>query len=240
MGGPLILETRAQKADGQIRAVSPHDRSSRACRAGSLKHLCWVPAENKTHPAARPPAGTPRLERTGDRPDKDRRTLSLLRREAAAEQARHRDSDAPEPLVRGPGVLHTRQRRRLSPRTLRSPALRAREHRDPRKDRGGRGAWPTALRALSPGRAAQSALPATARGVGGSTSRARGHLPPKHGAWDSDRTTRSTSGRFTGGGGITRLRVEGQSACLHRSHHAATLWDRREAGSKPLVSSQRR
>lgn len=131
VGGPLILETRAQKADGQIRAVSPHDRSSRACRAGSPKHLCWVPAENKTHPAARPPAGTPRLERTGDRPEKDRRTLSLLRREAAAEQARHRDSDAPEPLVRGPGVLHTRQRRRLSLQTLRSLALRAQEHKGP-------------------------------------------------------------------------------------------------------------
>lgn len=104
-GGPLILETRAQKADGQIRAVSPHDRSP-----------CGRPA---------------RLERTGDRPEKDRKTLSSLRREAATEQAGHRDSDAPEPLVRGPGVLHTRQPRRLSLQTLRSLALRAREHKGP-------------------------------------------------------------------------------------------------------------
>lgn len=79
------------------------------------------------------------------------------------------------------------------------------------------------MRALSPDRAAQSGLPATTQGIGGSTSRPRGHLPSKHGAWDSDRTTRSTSGRFTVGGGNTRLRVEGQSACLHCSHHAATL-----------------
>lgn len=55
------------------------------------------------------------------------------------------------------------------------------------------------MRALSPDRAAQRGLPATTQGVGGSTSRPCGRLPSKHRAWDSNRTTRSTSGQFTVG-----------------------------------------
>lgn len=148
VGFLLILETRAQKADGQIRAVSPHDRSSRCCRAGSPKHLCWVPAENKTHPEASPPAGTLRVS-SGQ---------AIALRKTKGHSAR---SGVKQPRNR-PGT-ETRTHRSLCPRSGRPPRQTtpppgpsdsaialpegARAQGTPRKDRGGRGAWPTAVRA---------------------------------------------------------------------------------------------